>query len=67
MISTEKLTFKIGNKTVELTEDEARKLSVELDGLFGTAPAYPNFPIMPFNPWPNGPITYMTNSDSTEY
>ena len=48
MVEIKKIEIKVGEKTIDLTEDEARALKVKLDGLFGAAyryipyPSYPN-------------------------
>ena len=46
-ISIEKITIKIGNKTLELTPDEAKELKLQLDGLIGTREYIPYQPYIP--------------------
>lgn len=53
-IKIEHITIKIGDKTVELTPDEARRLKLELDSLF-PEPVWRTIPQpypVPVNPWP---------------
>ena len=49
-----KLTFKTGDREIELTEQEARELRNELNKLFGQ-PVYMPYPVYPTYPSPSVP------------
>jgi len=60
-VSLEKLVFKVGDKTIELTEEEARDFKAQLDHLFSVPSWYiPQNPIVireyPYIPWYGGTI-----------
>lgn len=66
-IRLEKMTFVIGERRIDLTEDEARGLRDALNGFFG-APY-----IIPTNPWPYpqpwyelGPTAIGPNTSTTD-
>jgi len=46
-ISIEKITIKIGNKTLELTPEEAKELKLQLDGFIGVKEYVPWQPYYP--------------------
>ena len=39
----EKLVFNVGGKMVELTDEEARSLKIQLDSLYGSSPQTPQW------------------------